>query len=872
MTTNIYNNSNSECNIRFSYIHNSRDVNPKRHSKTWVEFIDWLECVSKFPKEATKEYKLNHTPAIMPALFDGYRRDGNVVGFGSWVMIDVDKHSIPISVMIEYFRRYNLNGCIYSTTSHSSTNHCLRGIIQIDREYAAESHDIVWDTIYQMFDCKLDTTCNTLGRIYYIPAKWSDESVFIKMNGEPLNIEAAQELYYKEFSRPAKQAEGNAENYNVLCFANDEQDISDDDIVFMLQTISGRPSRKDWLRLTWAVRSYTPNALAVLRQAWPEETRGEYEALLGKRYNGTKSPTIGSVIFEAMQCDPDVMKKLPSKQKLIPMAGEPKDQQWVERFNDCVVNVIDAPCGAGKTFEMLNNIVIHGGRWLYVCDTIRNIKERDAEFRAFCSKQNVRNFQISRAYYQDAVPVSKQVAEILDALYSKNVMIFISNAALQIIDASKFQGFSLVIDEAYEVLGLHERKWDYNIELADRYFQVKDTASDYYKIVGTEAGNELVQKNTFDDINATFRDLLETLSKQYATLWCHKSSWEKRAKTRLTIWAISSPEFIKHFKEVWLMGDEIKQSPIYNVWDKQHKVSFRFVNLKRPRNRRIQLKDRGMIYYFAEHRQASINQFKKGDSPLMSIVEWLGDNHGDNPFIVAQHADDKNFSVVSITDVCKNAEILSLKTTGLNQYQHHTMCVWLGALKLSAQDQEVMKTVFDIDISTQVRWREFNPLYQFVMRTALRNYDSDSFVKVYVFDRYQAEYLAERTGMPTSHVAGVLAVDGVNKGGRPKAAHAMTSTERSRLARERKKAATADTIDNNDLATCDATKTPNIQKSDLVSVALEENMNSPSTNAKQITPKSYSGLRAISSEVDGRLAFLGKLNRNKFASSNRVAL
>ena len=850
MTNNIYNNSQNECNIRFSYIHNSKDVNPKLHKKTWADFIEWLECVSKMPKEATKEYKLNHTPAIMPALFEGYRKDENVTGFGSWVMIDADKHNIPLNDMLEYFRRYNLNGAIYSTTSHTNTNHCLRGIIQIDREYAAESHDLVWDTIYQMFDCKLDNTCKTLGRIYYIPAKWSDDSIFIIVAGEPLNIEKAKELYYKEFSRPAKEIDVDESDYVITNYTDDEKTLTDEDLVFLLHTISRRPNRKDWLRLTWAVKSYTPNAMLILRQAWPEENPGEYNALLGRQYNGTKSPTIGSVIWEAMQCDPDVMKKLPSHQNSATAA--PKEQNWVETFNDCAVNVIDAPCGAGKTFQMLNNIVIQGGRWLYVCDTIRNIKEREDEFRGICAKQNVRNFQISKAFYQDSVPVSKQVAEILDAMYSKNVVIFISNAALQILDASKFEGFSLVIDEAYEVLGMHERKWDYNIDLADKYFKVHDTDSDYYQIVSTDAGNDLVEKKAFDDINASFRDLLETLSKQYATLWCHKSAWEKRAKSRLTFWAISSPEYIKHFKAVWLMGDEIKQSPIFNVWDKQHKVNFKFVSLQRPRERKVPLKDRGMIYYFAEHRQASINQFKKGDSPLMAIVKWLGENHGDNPFIVAQHSDDKNFSVVNITDVCKNAEILSLKTTGLNQYQHHTMCVWLGALKLSGQDQDIMRTVFDIDISTQIRWREFNPLYQFVMRTSLRDYESNLYNKVYVFDRYQAEYLRERTGMPIQHIPGVIAVDGVDKGGRPKGEKpAMTAAERMRKSRERQKAAVANTLSLLDSRGGSVTKTPYQQTQEVVSVTNELNKN-------KITPKSFSSYPSLTSEDDNRLAFLGK--------------
>ncbi|MEI6987108.1 MAG: hypothetical protein WCK65_13365, partial [Rhodospirillaceae bacterium] len=91
--------------------------------------------------------------------------------------------------------------------------------------------------------------------------------------------------------------------------------------------------------------------------------------------------------------------------------------------------------------------------------------------------------------------------------------------------------------------------------------------------------------------------------------------------------------------------------------------------------------------------------------------------------------------------------------------------------------------VFLIDHATQVRWREYNPLYQFVMRSALRDYESDPNVSVYVFDRYQADYLHQRTGMPIAHVQGVLAVDAVSKGGRPPVERPMTNTERSRASR-----------------------------------------------------------------------------------------
>jgi len=99
-----------------------------------------------------------------------------------------------------------------------------------------------------------------------------------------------------------------------------------------------------------------------------------------------------------------------------------------------------------------------------------------------------------------------------------------------------------------------------------------------------------------------------------------------------------------------------------------------------------------------------------------------------------------------------------------------------------------MEKVFSIDHPTQVRWREFNPLYQFVMRSALRDYESDANVNVYVFDRYQAEYLHERTGMPIFFIPGVLVADSVRTGGRPRAEQPMSGTERSRVARARKKA------------------------------------------------------------------------------------
>ena len=43
-----------------------------------------------------------------------------------------------------------------------------------------------------------------------------------------------------------------------------------------------------------------------------------------------------------------------------------------------------------------------------------------------------------------------------------------------------------------------------------------------------------------------------------------------------------------------------------------------------------------------------------------------------------------------------------------------------------------------------IRWREYNTLYQFVMRICLRLFDRSDEANIYVFDEWQAEHLRGR--------------------------------------------------------------------------------------------------------------------------------
>ena len=776
--------------IRLTSVNNAKDMSPQSCTMLWADLM------TLFAEQANISRPISDKTAfLLPALYPTVYGDGsvgkvksNVIGYGAWTEVDID-HVMTLDELRAFYIDHELDGCVFTTTSHTAEDPRVRGVFLLNREIDPSEFDEFWHALNAMFDGKLDPQTKNINRIYYVPAKWNDLSQFERITGKPLDVDFLIEQHPHANHDQAIPTEVVRSKIQAV-----RDKLAVDGTAWTPATaitdkmISRFHSRKEGGRLfglevsiakraLWMGYPIAAHEVEAIALAFDRTTTGK------KRQDTAREALHALEIAEAayaVACVEDDQQ--------VAAAPDKREQHWVKPLAEYEVNALNAPCGAGKTYQMLSNIVMKGGRWVYACDMVKNIKEREDEFRQLALKYNKFGFQVHMAYYDASTPVAKQVKAIMDGLYSRNVIIFITHAALQILDASIFIGFSLVIDEAYEVISKFERKWNCNIELADRYFEVVDTNSDYYQITSTPEGSALVNANKFDDINDTFEDLLRVLSGQYTSLWVMKNEWAKRSESKICFWVVSSPNFIECFSEVWLIGDELKCSPIYLVWYLQHKVRFKFHEVSNQRKRAVELSQRGTIYYFTEKRQASTNQFRKGDSPLLAISKWIIANFKDDAFYYAYN-ETKGHIIADIEEECKRAEKISLKATGINTLQHHTMCIWLGSMKLSAQEKALMETVFDIEHDTQVRWREYNPLYQFVMRSALRSYTNDARVSIFVFDKYQADYLHERTGMPVEHVPGVVSVDAVSTGGRPAlGARPMSSTERSRASRARKKA------------------------------------------------------------------------------------
>ena len=86
------------------------------------------------------------------------------------------------------------------------------------------------------------------------------------------------------------------------------------------------------------------------------------------------------------------------------------------------------------------------------------------------------------------------------------------------------------------------------------------------------------------------------------------------------------------------------------------------------------------------------------------------------------------------------------KAHGRNDLQHYKRVAWLAAMKASKFEIGTLRAICGMTAQELVDWREFNAMYQFVMRCILRDFDSDEPAVIYVFSRQQADYLQRRLG------------------------------------------------------------------------------------------------------------------------------
>ena len=455
------------------------------------------------------------------------------------------------------------------------------------------------------------------------------------------------------------------------------------------------------------------------------------------------------------------------------------------------VQVKEAECGQGKTRDELLRIAGEKRRYVYVVDKIDNISKRLEEFYSVAGDAVASSFFIREAHSENPLRVPLQLVNIRkDLMASTSALVFVTHASAAQMDWSDWTDFEIIVDEVPDCFHLFQIKAGHHVHMLKRYLKVIGTDGNCYALAATEEGLQLARRTDIDDYEKVHHGLCVMLAKPGNHVWVKQVTWDQvEDGGNLDFFALSSPLNLSPFRSVRLLGDEAMSSVTVRAWKEKWSVDFEPIDF--PRRTRAKLTaDRVTIKYVSDNRDSSITRFQEADMPLEKLTAWIRQDAAGEPVLWTANERLRSRCRLSKDDY------IPPKAHGRNDLQHYKRVAWLAAMKASKFEIGTLRAICGMTAQELVDWREFNAMYQFVMRCILRDFDSDEPAVIYVFSRQQAEYLHRRLGGVMEKIDGVV----LDRPARCYDAEgAMTPAERKKVAYWRDKMIDAGLADVRDL-------------------------------------------------------------------------
>ncbi len=754
--------------------------------------------------------------------FKSRRTGAQFTRFGSWrngaaeaetlsvFCADVDNSDTarPMVAMQTVASALDRLGCsyfMYTTFSHTAEKPKFRVVIDTDRDLTrAEMLRVAVWLNWTVFGQQADLSIYDPGDFIFAPPY--SATVTERLRAGPMSVDAAlvqqsllQEQHPGSWSayiaqkqpRPSQPAPSlrqpsAIERRPVDMTVRENVEIGNPAIF--------NPTWMDFYRNCVVNRSHWETMRSVLGMVWAKTsgdlTHGEMDRIL-RQIDATANGYF--MAHHGEQKAADLIHWITS------LPVEDKQETWnpiLERDETGVtVQVKEGECGEGKTYDELKRIAREKPRVVYVVDKIENIEKRRQEFFAIAGRLDAMRFLTREAHSQHRdLRVALQLFAIREELdkapAGQPAIVFVTQAGAMQMDWSRWGDCEIVFDEVPDVFQLYRIDPKHHPEVLHRYVRPETNDGDCYSLGLTNVGRDLARTTDVDDYDKVHHGLCVMLSKPNTHVWVKRTAWDNPSESGvMEFFAITAPLNLAPFSAVRLLGDEAMKSVTVRGWSQKWGVSFEPIDFER-RKRIIPTAERVIIKYVSDHRDSSITRFREGDMPLDGWSTWVKQDAGGEP--VLWSANDRLKAKVKL-DL---ADHISPKAHGRNDLQHYTRVAWFVAMKASKFEIATLKEVCGMSAQELTEWREYNAMYQFVMRCALRDFASTVPVVIYVFSRSQAQYLQGRLGGRIEKVLGVV----IDKPSRAiDEEGAMTDAERQKVSYWRRKMAKAGVSDVRDL-------------------------------------------------------------------------
>lgn len=343
--------------------------------------------------------------------------------------------------------------------------------------------------------------------------------------------------------------------------------------------------------------------------------------------------------------------------------------------------------------------------------------------------------------------------------------IFISHEALNLVDWSlpslQANRWVLFIDESpcpwsyynrrHPITNTHVQEMLAWSELPISGDKEEDESLKKYVQVSLSAKGEALATSGIDDLAPAYASLLNTI-RHGKTAVGNRSFFEptgKKNSSTLSVFSVTDPHRFAVFSSVTILSANFRHTFAYLLWNSDAVTFSPHPVLQANRRRAVPLSARTRIFSFGP-KDASINWFKEQCQPLKAAGEWLA-THINRPAYYTLNGHKEIVDPIRSRHWEKVAPI----AIGSNRLTDITAAAWLVSLKAKPLEYATIRSVFGITRDQFDRAREHEALYQFALRSNLRDFNSATPVDLYVVSDRQAKYLCDVLGVAGFEQVGV---------------------------------------------------------------------------------------------------------------------
>ncbi|QGU14733.1 hypothetical protein GNG27_08705 [Leclercia sp. 119287] len=387
-----------------------------------------------------------------------------------------------------------------------------------------------------------------------------------------------------------------------------------------------------------------------------------------------------------------------------------------------MMNYIQGDCGSSKTYMTIEMIKRTDIPYLLVHSELQLMKQSAAALGDICTVIS------SETHSNVEYAVNQFLKEP-----THRVLIISERAFLRISDLSLLKNRKIMLDDVvsfhcYKVINtekkheVHKQLFTSFTDLDKQYCTAVPITRFYDDLL-----SDIHQRFEFIDLYDEFRMNSNFFSTKIQD--GHEVYRDDCNQLSIMAW-VDIQKYVDAGLDMTFLANKFTESLLY----RSHPSLFTEVKMS-LRQRVVPVSERLKVYYFLDKKRFTSTFRTDNPSALPTIAQYIEQN------VTGQYYYTSNSSTKGDMGKILTGQYISPNSRGMNAYQSYTTAVWLASMKPSPVEAVMCREQFGITGQDLVQAREFENLYQFINRSNLRDYDSQSEIVVYVVDREQAESL-----------------------------------------------------------------------------------------------------------------------------------